>query len=244
MDVDPVHARELQPAAELHLTGILGVEGDRARLRAAADRLPAVRPIDDRHLVSALCRVHRGLHRATGGCVAIGHRRRRARAASPLGSIQTFAVPGATEHPAVVATTEACADRLPAASTASTPSVYDVPQASPENVVLVDPGRAGARAVPIQPIAGHTDVVARRRPRQADARRAHRPDRQPRRRRRRLRIHTGRASSRPPRPLPTGCPAASTASTPSVYDVPQASPENVALVDPVEPALEPFRYSP
>ncbi len=39
-------------------------------------------------------------------------------------------------------------------------------------------------------------------------------------------------------------PAASTASTPSVYDVPQASPEKLALVDPVEPALEPFRYSP
>ncbi len=39
-------------------------------------------------------------------------------------------------------------------------------------------------------------------------------------------------------------PAASTASTPSVYDVPQASPENVVLVDPVEPALEPFRYRP
>ena len=39
-------------------------------------------------------------------------------------------------------------------------------------------------------------------------------------------------------------PSASTASTPSVYDVPQASPEKLALVDPVEPALEPFRYSP
>ena len=39
-------------------------------------------------------------------------------------------------------------------------------------------------------------------------------------------------------------PAASTASTPKVYDEPHVSPEKVALVDDVEPEPEPFRYKP
>ena len=41
-------------------------------------------------------------------------------------------------HAAVVAVTDACGDRFPAASKASTPRAYDVPHVSPENVALVD----------------------------------------------------------------------------------------------------------
>ena len=41
-------------------------------------------------------------------------------------------------HAAVVAVTDACGDRFPAASKASTPRAYDVPHVSPENVAFVD----------------------------------------------------------------------------------------------------------
>jgi hypothetical protein len=57
----------------------------------------------------------------------------------PFVSIHRFAVPGGgAPQPVVETEVVDCAERLPAASNATTPSVYEVPQLSPETLKLVD----------------------------------------------------------------------------------------------------------
>ena len=69
-------------------------------------------------------------------------------------------------HAVVVTVVVAVADTLPAASSATTPSVYDVPHSMPVTVKLVDDDVPTCVPERKHPIARHRNVVRRRRPRQ------------------------------------------------------------------------------